>query len=462
MKIYSIKIFLLLVFAGAFTLVTVSCDPEEIPDSVKVTPSVKDIKFSGDGKTATADGQAIIPEFSVETNRNGWTVELSEKDSWLKVSKGEKGFKLTADPNESYDARGQITVTVRAGKAVSDVIKVTQSGATLPDNNLYFFGMYEVSGPDVYAYFKDGEFKEIGRDDEMYIASIDVWNGDLYLGGALLNGTGVSPAYWKNGVKVSLPHNGNLAAVYDITVSGGDVYAVGMDLDQATRSEDCICWKNGEKLFIFSNDAEHEYSIAHIAVYEGDVYLAGREHRLVDGKPVTAVAYWKNGEIFRIKEGDDRSIFEVSDIAVSDGGVYVGGLFFDGNDYSRGYWHNGRFEKLKDGSVTNIVGMEVSGGDVYMAGNTVDPYGNSVGALWKNGNQSYLYPRDIEIGTATQVFDIAVCNGTVYLSGYEQVRGEEGSSGVMITGYWIDGLVFVPFTGPGADFVPLLMAAEAK
>jgi len=95
--------------------------------SLEVEPSdIRAIEFSGDGETATSDGNIVQPVFTVTTNWSTW--EAVSDQMWLTVIKQENTFTLTAAYNSSLEPPATATVTVSAGDATPVVITVTQAG----------------------------------------------------------------------------------------------------------------------------------------------------------------------------------------------------------------------------------------------------------------------------------------------------------------------------------------------
>jgi len=92
---------------------------------LSVTPSNRTLVFSVDGKTATSNGVAINPTFTVTTNSPGWNAESNQ--SWLTVTKTGNQFTLSAKSNEDFADILAATVTVTAGDA-SIPFQVSQNG----------------------------------------------------------------------------------------------------------------------------------------------------------------------------------------------------------------------------------------------------------------------------------------------------------------------------------------------
>ncbi len=108
--------------AGEAIPVTIAVTQLPSPAILKVSPT-DDVVFSADGKTATSNGAAFTPVFTVTTNYSTW--DATSDQIWLNVEKSEKTFTLTADAN-MYVGVLAAKVTVTAGEVASVVINITQ------------------------------------------------------------------------------------------------------------------------------------------------------------------------------------------------------------------------------------------------------------------------------------------------------------------------------------------------
>ena len=109
----------------ALSALCLSCGDEEpntiVEDPVlTVEPSTGDIVFSANGVVTT--GQAL---FTVETNQNKWYA--IPDNGWVKVSKSDNFFTLSADTHTALTTRSA-RVNVMAGNAPPFVINVQQTG----------------------------------------------------------------------------------------------------------------------------------------------------------------------------------------------------------------------------------------------------------------------------------------------------------------------------------------------
>ena len=126
--------FLALALTAVVMASNLSCkqDTEEV-FTLSVSPSVKNIIFSSDAQSATADGQSIDPNptFTVETNQSTWIVVSNQE--WVTVTKqSDNTFTMTVAANPGTEQHQEATVIVAAGKALPDTIIVTQIEPLIP------------------------------------------------------------------------------------------------------------------------------------------------------------------------------------------------------------------------------------------------------------------------------------------------------------------------------------------
>ena len=245
------------------------------------------------------------------------------------------------------------------------------------------------------------------------IQAMYVDGNDVYITG----GVSVSPAtgntfsqacYWKNNVRVNLPHfipatGGNYATTFAITIVNGDIYALGVNGSSFSDRQQLIVWKNGV-LNYFASVATGSIYGGSIAVYGNDIYVAGA----IEDGTFNKAAYWKNGVITTLS----TTLSSSSDIKVDQTGVHVLYGEYTGGGVATAvkYW--------KDGVNTTIstqqpeVGkMLIKGSDAYVTGAERET-GSFIpkACYWKNGVKTELnggitlIGQDIKIGTNGDVF----------------------------------------------------------
>ena len=464
--------------ASVTILFTVSCTPEENP-ALTVKPSVSEMKFSADGKTVTAGGNEMTPEFTVETNQAKWEVALSEKDSWLKVSETTSGFKLSADENTAAEDRTPITVTVKAGKASPVTIKVTQSGKTDPvaslsvtpsiaelkfsaDGEKVFDGDTEVTPVftvqtnqtswDAVA-FPAGSWLKLDKSatgftlsadentstDERGPITVTVTAGEADpvtitvnqsgkpfvnpLPGAVISITATDENdsdqiayFWRDGQVVKLSDK---AQAYGVASVGSDIYVIGSQ--ERSFMSYPVFWKNGEITDLPIGDAEGAQT-SFIIVSDGDVYIGGQENGM-SNSPLC----WKNGELVSRIDVEYEDVI-VYGMAISGSDIYMAGAEYDNDDYATAvYWKNGQKVTLSGGEMSAAIGIGVVGSDVYVGGAILEEDETMKLGYWKNGEFNLMWESEYEFEPSAMTM-----SGTdVYICGYIE-RGD----GTIVAVYW--------------------------
>lgn len=395
-------------------VIVYSCTPPPAEDPVlTIEPSVASIVFSADGKTAAANGQEISAAFGVTTNQEEWSIDISEKNSWLSVDKTDNTFTLSAEANKESDDRGPITVTVKAGKEAV-VITVRQLARNLPATDVYVVGVDNLSMDSGTAvYWKNGERFVLQPDAGAM--GITISDNDIYITGAIISNMNMKPVYWKNGELVNLYSMGNYyygGKGTSIVVSGDYIYVAGIDNGQI------VYWENGQRT-VLCNEA-HGTPIG-IALSGTDVYVTGTSHSL----PMTA-RYWKNEQEVVLKYDNHRTLS--NSIALSGSDIYVGGIVSTDDMTTAAYWKNNQVVLLSNETYSFVNDIVVSGQDVYCVGDIIDNNGKMSAVYWKNGNLVKLSTAEYSTAVCATVFE-----GDIYVAGYEI---EEEKYTVK---YWING-----------------------
>lgn len=117
---------------------------------------------------------------------------------------------------------------------------------------------------------------------------------DLYIPGTDLH-IPSNALYWKNGVPIQLPDNGNGARAYGVCLNGPDIYAAGSTFNAGANTSLATWWKNGipANLTDTSTDASADF----ISSSNGNIYVAGSSlpgNQFTSTGVVSAIV-WKNG-----------------------------------------------------------------------------------------------------------------------------------------------------------------------
>lgn len=407
--------------SGKARQVSISVTQESLTAELSVHPAVAAMVFSFDGKTVTSGGQTMIPEFTVTTNQGEWSVELSEKDSWLKITESANGFTLSADENTGVAERAPITVKVRAGNAAEVAMAVTQEGASL-GHSVYICGMtYDDWLPGLWH---DGELEILG-DDDTYLSGIAFSDRGVYLSATRESEYNyeysTEALCWHDGKFTALSGEGTLSIAVGIAVSGPDVYIAGAELieDDVDEYTVPVYWKNGVSHSLPApGNKESECYAMDIFISGSDIYVLGVSHDYDDER--YSIVYWRNGELINpgINYGDMRNV----KMAVDGSDVYILAVYQDdAENIICGYWKNGQFNQMDSTGEIYLFSIEAFAGDIYIGG--VDINQNAV--YWKNGVKNKL-----GIGA---VYDITFYEGVMYALGVSY-----SDSGESVC-YWIDG-----------------------
>ncbi|MGG7665791.1 hypothetical protein [Dyadobacter sp. BHUBP1] len=254
---------------------------------------------------------------------------------------------------------------------------------------------------------------------------------DVYIAGNSAKDGIYSAKYWKNGKEVVLLTSSTSVEATGIAVAAGDVHVVGNFRGAG------IYWKNGLEVAFENNRAPH---ILFDVKTEGpDVYLTGAALVPGDTASHSHAAYWKNGIPVLLEGGIGG---EAWGIDVSGNDVYVAGNVPQGGYLAARYWKNGTPITLSDGTSTTLAtSIAVSGNDVHVVGIEYirpDPYSPSFtkAKYWKNGVEIPLDGWD-KGSQAT----------SVYVSGNEVMIAGNSDNGK--AAYWKNG-VSVEISGSAA------------
>jgi hypothetical protein len=240
-------------------------------------------------------------------------------------------------------------------------------------------------------------------------------------------------AYWLNGQKFEMP-GGLTSYTHSIAVAGNDVYVSGtmVDVDQRYKS---VLWKNGERIDLKlpeDTDANSEVWISSMAALDSDFYACGYTgQRDGDGPALIPKInmLWKNDELIELNSNHPYAT--PLSISITGEDVYV--------NAGVGYWLNGVFIYVKPVGVYQsddlinatgwIKSIKVTGGDIFFAGNINTPSGLWEGGYKKNDQDFVALPHPNF--SQSEVVDMQVSGGDIYIIGkLFDIPGGETTSAV--------------------------------
>jgi hypothetical protein len=169
-----------------------------------------------------------------------------------------------------------------------------------------------VTGADVYVsgsippgtrgvYWKNGALEELTDGTYPYSdpKTIEVIDGDVYVGGSIISDGHSDAVYWKNGEITHLTYGSESVALNDLKFSGTDIYAVGTEGVSSDGVPDKIVyWKNGVADEL--TDESHVASATSLDVNGTDIFVSGYEYT---DNGIHQGTIWKNKTPVRLTDG---------------------------------------------------------------------------------------------------------------------------------------------------------------
>jgi hypothetical protein len=226
----------------------------------------------------------------------------------------------------------------------NDVNSSSAEGIVVSGNDVYISG-YEVnsSGKTVARYWKNGNPIDLTDGSTSGTASCMVVDGqNVYVGGHFADASGNTKAtYWKDGVANVLTPG--VSFIWDIFVSGDDVYSTGSIRNTGPGVGFVSYWKNGEAVLL--GPGLGSGAGRGIVVVGNDVYVAGVED---NSKAIGVAKYWKNANPVILTEGAVYAQANAIDVVGED--VYAVGMEYNSAGFQVAkYWKNGVPIALTDG-----------------------------------------------------------------------------------------------------------------
>lgn len=274
----------------------------------------------------------------------------------------------------TYWKNGVPTTLAKTGlhTYVNDIAVVNDDVYVAGSRNLGLFGAAR--------WWKNGQEMPLSNDAYYSSAeSILVSGSDVYISGFEANASGRTVAkYWKNGTPVNLTDGSTFAFTYDLAVVGEHVY-VGGTISDTNGDAKATYWKDGVANVLTAGVS----FIWDMYVSGDDVYTTGSIRNT--GPGVGFVSYWKNDEAVLLGPGLGGGAGR--GIVVAGNDVYVAGVE-DNSKFVRlaKYWKNGNPVILTDGASYAVAyAIDVLGDDVYVVGMEYNSTGIGVAKYWKNG-----------------------------------------------------------------------------
>lgn len=245
-------------------------------------------------------------------------------------------------------------------------------GIVLADTDVYVGGYTHFStypGSEA-AYWKNGKKTALTPPDSAgEVRAVLLSGNDFYFGG----NENYKPAYWKNGVRHSIPwYNIGYARINALAVDGNDVYAAGYH--GGPNNEECsVYWKNGVETILGTSGVVDVGATA-IKINNGDVYVCATD----SGN----AGYWKNGVRVTLAKFQGDLPAEANAIAIAGNSVYVAGNYSG----KAAYWKDGtRITLPSKGFYSTATTITFYQSDIYIGGAD----GNAP-VYWKNGVEVML------------------------------------------------------------------------
>ncbi|MDR1841496.1 MAG: Ig-like domain-containing protein [Holophagales bacterium] len=290
------------------------------------------------------------------------------------------------------------------------------SVAVARDGSVYAAGSTDNTWPPTPLLWKDRQPQTLnspngGRAFSVFVAENGLASDGVYVAGH--EGTsGAAARVWKDGqILYSLPSNTVNAHANSVYVSGGDIYAVGFDLNNNWMVV-ATAWKNGQLLYQLTNGIQYGGNAYSVVAHNGIVYIAGADPLPNSPLIIPRATIWKDGAPTHLTDGSFEA--EANSVFVTDeGDVYVAGYESNVNSISVAtVWKNGELlYRLTDGQYgAQAESVFVIDGEVYVAGydsvdtNEGDEEGNFIAVMWRNGLRLTLNDGSTTSARATSVF----------------------------------------------------------
>lgn len=227
---------------------------------------------------------------------SGFITKRSSDNYYRIASYWKNGILKTLEPTTSTELSSAEDIAVKG----NDVYVV---GSVITYNPFYYYKCYWKNG--VKVILQGSTYN--GSYSDPVTSKMKIYNDDVYITSAVYQNT-YKPVYWKNGTQYQLskPTTFNFSSISSIDVGNGNLYIGGSGLKFLTNERIGFYWKNNEIHEVVGCEG-----IMCMDVVNSDVYVAGSNN---SGK----IAYWKNDVMTEIPFGSN-----VQSIKVIDNDVYI-------------------------------------------------------------------------------------------------------------------------------------------
>ena len=408
-----VKLFRIIALSAVIIFGFTACDDGNDngdPFAKNKTPTADDFIVSGLGPFAYDNTQKAVTIKSKEGKTNGSIYNIRYNET-LTAPRSVGTYTITFDVGFDIGGGWNNADDLVAGPLIinptnSVAIRSEAKLITVSDEDVYVFGSYN-NKP---CYWKNGDKIDMPDDCNVafslsgrsYYNNFTVSGTDVFVAGA--SDTSNTACYWKNGEKIELPVPDNAASylAYAITIVGTDVFVAGVySIPSAVNSWNISIpcyWKNGERTDLTVPNNTFRAGVSTITVVGSDVYVAG-DYEFANGSGSSC--YWKNGT---------RTDIGVSlAFTVSGSDWYSLGV----NNDNACYLKNGTVTRLST-NVSQPTALAISESDLYVLG-----YDSGVGCYWKNGVKiNGVGGNDITVvGSDVYIAD-SYFNGLVFIACY--------------------------------------------
>jgi hypothetical protein len=310
-----------------------------------------------------------------------------KKDDTAATAK--KLYVLTIEDNNTTGNAFIRYVADGVSKTITDGVTETAFAEDMEveGQDVYVLANREIiaTGVDNMVVYKNGTpIYTLPYSDSFRPNCLAIQGGNVYLAGTGNDGlNGNRLKLWKNGVFSNVTDGANDVRVFDMQVSGNDIYLAGKEYNNASSYWQAKYWKNGTGMVLSAGTGVETQGELHRILVKGtDVYGAG----MINSKPVL----WKNATATPLST-DYGTCYG---LAVSGTDVYTAGAVQAGNTYQAVYWKNGTQVTLSNSTSApdgaSVFGIGTDGTDVYVVG-TIELGSNvSKGVYWKNGVKNII------------------------------------------------------------------------